>query len=178
LKKILLPLLILVIIIQLGVPAYFVYEKYDTLKTGKEYKFEIELYDPYDAFRGRYVALTAVEQNKIYNYTSDTFSGSRFTGGRYGIIVTGKDGFAVIDSTVDLKPASGDYVKSVSSRYFALPIERYYLDEELAPGVQSLLLSGSRKLKPYVILRVKNGNAVIQGLYINGIRIEDYASKQ
>lgn len=166
-KKILMPLLILTILIQLFVPSYIVFEKYDTLKNGREYKFEIELYDPYDAFRGRYVSLTVKRNSFAYNHE-----------GIYGHIGLDNDGFAYIDSVSKTKPSSGDYVKSISSTHFRMPIDRYYTDEELAPEMESVLFGvNSNKLRPYVILRVKDGKAVIKGLYIDGIRIEDYMDK-
>ncbi|NLX93781.1 MAG: GDYXXLXY domain-containing protein [Clostridiales bacterium] len=166
-KKLLLPLLIVLIIFQLGVPAYLVYEKVDTLKTGAEYKFEVEIYDAYGAGKGQYVSLMALEQRRFYSYSENIFDG------KYGIITTGEDGFAKIAQTVKTKP-SGAYITSSSNGYFELPIGRYYLDKDLAPGVQSLLFEGQQKLRPYVILRVKNDKVVIQGLYIDDVRIEDY----
>lgn len=170
-KKYLLPFLILTILIQLFVPAYFVFEKYDTLKTGNEYKFEVELYDPYDAFRGRYVAISPVAQRELYNKINNNNS---FSGNNYGLISVDNDGFAFISSSTDLKPANGDYVKSSNNRYFTLPIERYYSDENIAPQLEQFLSTNRQGLKPYVILRVKGDNAVIQGLYIDGVRIEEY----
>ncbi|MEI6579731.1 MAG: GDYXXLXY domain-containing protein [Eubacteriales bacterium] len=171
-KKYLLPLLILTILIQLFVPAYFVFEKYDTLKTGKEYKFEVDLYDPYDTFRGRYVAITTTAQRKLYDIYNSV-NGSK-NGSKYGLISVDDAGFAFISSVTDIKPANGDYVKSSNSRYFTLPIERYYSDENIAPQLEQFLASNRQGLKPYVILRVKDGHAVIQGLYIDGVKIEEY----
>ncbi len=161
-KKFILPLLILTIMIQLFVPAYTVYEKYDTLKTGVEYKFEVELYS---SFSDGYVSLYAKSQRN-YQYSEDE--------GQYGLIAVGHEGYAYIDSTSHTKPSSGDYIKSSSVRYFALPIERYYPDEEISTELENLIFSNSKNFHPYVILRVKNGNSVIQGVYVDGVRIEDY----
>ena len=58
-KKILLFVLILVLTVQLFVPLYMIWERYDILKNGTEVKFKITMYDPYDAFRGRYVSIRA-----------------------------------------------------------------------------------------------------------------------
>lgn len=170
-KKYLLPVLILTILVQLFVPAYFVFEKYDTLKTGGEYKFEVSLYDPYDAFRGRYVSIqTATQLNLYEKYNSSAL----FQGSKYGLISVGDDGFAFINSVTDAKPKTGDYVKSSKSNYFIMPVERYYTDEDIAPQLEQFLLYNRKEVKPYIILRVKDGNAVIQGLYVDGMRIEDY----
>jgi uncharacterized membrane-anchored protein len=170
-KKVLMTALVTVIIIQLAVPAFFVSQKYDILRNGTEYKFEVDLYDPYDAFRGRYLAIYPVAQRRIYD-TSKTIEGS------YGILGVDEEGFAYITEVVKTKP-DGEYIRSKSSRYFELPIERYYTDEELAPELERFFTFGpaSRSRKeypPYVIVRVKNGKAVIQGMYIDGIRMEDF----
>jgi uncharacterized membrane-anchored protein len=171
LKKYLLPLLIFTILVQLFVPAYFVFEKYDTLKTGEEYKFEVALYDPYDAFRGRYVAIRTVAQQNMYErYDSSGLNVSS----KYGLVSLDDEGFAYISSISDVKPETGDYIKSASSRYFNLPVERYYTDEDIAPQLQQFLFNSRQAVKPYIILRVKDGNAVIQGLYVDGVRIEEY----
>lgn len=56
-RKFTLYMLIGYFILQLAVPGYFVFRHYNTLYTGESYKFEVAPYDPYDPFRGRYVAL-------------------------------------------------------------------------------------------------------------------------
>jgi uncharacterized membrane-anchored protein len=165
------PLLIFTIFIQLIVPAYFVFEKYDTLRTGEEYKFEVELYDPYDAFRGRYVAIQTIAQRSMYErYDSSGLNLSS----KYGLVSVDDDGFAYISSVTDTKPNSSEYIKSASSNYFNMPVERYYTDEDIAPQLEQFLFNKKKKVSPYIILRVKDGNVVIQGLYIDGVRIEEY----
>lgn len=169
-KKLRVSLLLVLILFQLGVPAYLVYEKVDTLKTGSAYKFEVEVYDDYGALKGQSVSLMALEQRRFYGYIDKP----RYTfDGKYGIITIGEDGFAKITQTVKTKPSS-DYITSASEDYFDLPIYRYYLDKDLSPGVRSLLFENSKKYRPYVLLKVKNDKAIIEGLYIDGVRIEDY----
>lgn len=162
-KKFILPLLILTIIVQLCVPAYIVYEKHDTLKTGTEYRFKVELYG---APGDRFVSLYAKNQVNLQYSEQD---------GKYGLIAVDHNGYAYIDATSNTKPSSGDYVKSSSSRYFSIPIERYYPDGEISIDFNYPVLGSSKNLDAYLILRVKNGNSVIQGVYIDGVRIEDYS---
>jgi len=156
-KKILVPVLIAVIVIQLFVPVYRIINKYNILKTGEEFKFKVSPVDPYDAFRGRYVSISSRQDVK----------GS----GKYGLIIVDADGFARVASISDEKPTLGVYVKN-SERYgFSLPISRYYMDEKLAPKAEKITQRG--KQEAYVTARVKNGTLVISGLYINGTAIED-----
>lgn len=158
-KKRLLPILIAVFIIQLFVPIYMIIGKYDTLRTGEEFKFKVSPVDPYDAFRGRYVSLNARQE----------VSG----GGKYGIIAIDTDGYAYIETITDEKPKSGAYVKSSSRDWFTMPIERYYMDEKLAPKAESLTRQRDENKITYVTVRVKNGKLVISGLFIDGAAIED-----
>ena len=158
-KKYVLPALIAVIIIQLSVPAYMITDKYYTLRTGEEFKFRVYPVDPYDAFRGRYVNLNARQDSP--------------GGGMYGVIAVERDGFAYIEKITDKKPQAVPYVKSGSRGWFAMPIDRYYMDEKLAPKAESLTRQNSQNDNTYVTARVKNGKLVITGLFIDGMAIED-----
>ena len=158
-KKLLMPALITVIIIQLFVPASGVINKYIVLETGEEYKFRVNPVDPYDAFRGRYVSLNSRQEVR--------------GDGRYGMIAVDADGFAYISLITDEKPVSGAYVKSNERYWFSLPIDRYYMDEKLAPKAETRTRNREPGEETYVTVRVKNGALVISGLYIDGIAIED-----
>lgn len=156
-KKWLMPILVLVIIIQLFVPAYMIINKYDILKTGEEFKFRVDPIDPYDAFRGRYVSL----------YSRQEVNGN----GKYGTIVVDEDGFARVGEILDQKPDTGTYVKSGSSWRFSLPIDRYYMDEKFAPKAEALVQSTEQEA--YVKVRIKNGALVISGLFLEDMAIEE-----
>jgi len=158
-KKLLIPALIAVIVIQLFVPTYKVVNKYIILRTGEEFKFKVNPVDPYDAFRGRYVSLNAIQ-------------GVRGSG-KYGIVIVDKDGFAKIAYISDKKPAYEPYVKSDTRSLFSLPINRYYMDEKLAPKAERLTQTREPGNEAYVTVRIKNGMLVISGLYVDGIAIED-----
>lgn len=159
-KKFLLPILIVVILIQLFIPANMIYQKYDIIKTGQEFKFRVNPIDPYDAFRGRYVSL---------NY-GETFPMDR--NGKHGSIVVGKDGFAKIDKISD-EPIGDIYVRSTRNDYFKMPIDRYYMDEKMAPQAETLIREQVTGKDTYITVRIKNGTLVITGLYIDGMPIED-----
>lgn len=142
-------------VLQLAVPGYLVYRHYNTLSTGESYKFEVAPYDPYDPFRGRYVALgTAVS---LYSYDGD-----------YALLGKDADGYAEIVSWQYDKPTEGQYIKSPR-------LDRYYMNEKMAPEAERL----QRELDVdddmmYLLVKVKNGHYVIEGLYLNDIPIEQY----
>ena len=71
-KKTLLSVLIITILVQLFVPGYMIWGKYDVLKNGQEVKIKVAPIDPYDAFRGRYVSLWYIYQD-IERYSPTPF---------------------------------------------------------------------------------------------------------
>ena len=158
-KKFILPGLVIMIIIQISLPAYLIIHKYDILRTGTEYKFKVRPVDPYDAFRGRYVSLNVNQAVEGY--------------GKYGVITVGKDGYAFVDRATDVKPIKEVYVKSQHKFRFSLPIDRYYMDEKMAPRAEALTSRSGAGEEAYVTVRIKNGELVVSGLYIDGIAIED-----
>jgi len=158
-KRLLMPLLIAVIVIQLCVPVYMIANKYGILKNGEEFKFRVSPVDPYDAFRGRYVSL----------FSRQEVSGQ----GKYGVIAVAADGFAYISFISDNKPASGVYIKSKGHNWFSLPIDRYYMDEKFAPKAEALARRREPGEEAYVTVRVRNGELIISGLFIDGVAIED-----
>ena len=154
-KKARIYLLVTYFILQLSVPGYLLFRHYDTLHTGESYKFEVAPYDPYDPFRGRYVAL----QTEISLYSFD---------GPYAILRKDSNGYAIISKWQEQRPESEPYIKDPQ-------LSRYYMNETMAPQAEQL----QRTLDPatntiYLLVKVKNGNYVIQGLYVNDIPIEQY----
>lgn len=157
-KKILPALLIVAFVVQLLVPAYMIWEKFDVLKTGEEVKIEVRPIDPYDAFRGRYVALG-------YDYELDY--SDRY--GKYGILEVNDEGFAKLVRVTDEKPKEGLYLVNDDDYYFHIPLDRYYMEEKLAPKAETMIDDANA----YITVRIKGDKAVISGLYINDVRAEE-----
>lgn len=154
-KKFTLYLLLGYFILQLVVPGYFVYRHYNTLYTGESYKFEVAPYDPYDPFRGRYVSL----RTTLSLHSKD---------GEYALLEKDSDGYTVISGWQAQKPKTGQYVKN-------LQLNRYYMNEKMAPKAERIQRNlDLDKDTIYLLVKVKNGDYVIQGLYINDIPIEQY----
>jgi uncharacterized membrane-anchored protein len=79
-----------VAVVQLAVPASLIVRHELTLQQGQMFKFKTAPVDPYDAFRGRYVALR-FEQN-----VAPVVAGEKLACGQkgYATLETDKDGFA------------------------------------------------------------------------------------
>ena len=154
-KKGVLYLLIGYFILQLAVPGYFVYRRYDTLRTGESYKFHVRPYDPYDPFRGRYVALMP-----------DLDLSGREK--QYALLERDSNGFARIARWSTEKPQDGQYVRN-------LRLDRYYMNEKMAPEAERVQreLDLERDVL-HLLVKVKGGSYVIEGLYINDVPMEEY----
>ena len=57
-KKAIFSLFILMVLVQLFVPANMIWNNEDVLRTGKEFKFKTAPIDPNDPFRGKYIFLS------------------------------------------------------------------------------------------------------------------------
>ncbi len=162
-KKMILPLLIVTILVQILIPAYMIWGKYDVLKNGEEVKIKVAPFDPYDSFRGRYVSLW-------YDYELSYDQRK----GKYGILEVGEDGFAVVTKVVKEKPVDRLYLTSKREDYFNMPLDRYYMEETLAPKAQDMI---SVEKEAYVTVKIKDGKSVISGLYVEGMPIEEILTK-
>lgn len=163
-KKNFITALIAAFILQLFVPLYTIWEKYDVLRTGEEVKIKVEPLDPYDAFRGRYVSLW-------YDIDLDYYERQ----GRYGILETGEDGFSVVKRVSRERPENGLYLTGKDDDYFNIPLDRYYMEETLAPKAEEAMSDG---VEAYITVRIKGDKSVISGLYVEGMLIEEYLKKQ
>lgn len=173
-KKILIFVFLALMAAQMAVPASMIASREDTIKNGKLFKFKTAPVDPYDAFRGKYVALSFEE-----NWRSLAIGNAQKQNVYLTIGVDG-NGYAKILGFGEERPVEGDYIKApIKNGYARLPFDRYYLGEHTAPQAEQIYWRNNSRFNPavaktesYVTVRVKDGNAVIEGLYINGERIE------
>jgi uncharacterized membrane-anchored protein len=157
--------------LQIAVPVYMIIHRENVLRYGKQYKFRTAPVDPYDAFRGKYVAL------KMQEDTAPVLDNSQFLHGQklYALIEEDRDGFSKITGVLKNRPLRGDYIKARygyndgSKIYLNLPFDRFYMDEKDAPLAESAYRTYSRsdKQDAYILVRIKDGSAVIEDLFIN-----------
>ena len=163
---------------QIWIPLHTVVESYDIRATGREFRIQTAPVDPADPFRGRYVAIDVSvdvpERLQDKNLGNGVF---------YIRLTDGEDGFAKVLGASATPLIGEDVLKldtgwSRRSSSLQLPFDRYYMAEKLAPEAERIYRDASRRndeeLTAYVTIRVKNGRAVVSGMYIDGIRIEDY----
>jgi uncharacterized membrane-anchored protein len=152
------------------------------LKDGIQFKFKTAPLDPYDAFRGRYVALQ-IEEDYV-----PMIKGLRLNSGQnvYALIETDSEGFARLTNVTTSKPYEESYIQAKVRHiygdkvYLDLPIDRYYMEEKAAPTAERIYFRHAQRDKQdaYVVLRIKDGFAVIESLYVGGQKIEDAVRKE
>lgn len=178
-KNILFVIFLIVVIVQLFVPAKIIYDSEDILADGKEFKFRTAPIDPIDPLRGKYIFLQFKENSINVNNSNDWANGETI----FVSFENDENGFAKIKSIHKEKPeATIDFVKSKITMVFQnkvtviYPFDRYYMEETKA-GKAEIIYNNSiidtNKIT-YALVSVKNGNAIIKNIYIDEIPITEY----
>lgn len=179
--KVIFGLFVAVATVQLAVPVSQVWKHEDILRTGKAYKFRTAPVDPYDAFRGKYVALgyadtsTTVRKGVTLRYRSPAYVALR----------TDADGFAQFGELNIEPPPTGDYVRveyqwgTETNAQFRLPFDKFFMEETKAPKAEDAYRRfGNRRAQTndqtYVVVRVKGGRGVIENLYVKDTPIREF----
>jgi uncharacterized membrane-anchored protein len=161
---------------QLGVPAWAVWMRTETLSKGKLWKFRTAPVDPVDAVRGRYVALafTAEEVPRTERLPPASTA--------YAFLKEGSNGFAEIDHVSTTK-AKGDNVMEVKpggwwdgSQHVEFPFDKFWLTEKMAPQADRAYATNAREAKKtaYVTVRVRDGDAALEQLFIDDQPLPEY----
>ena len=176
-SKLIIGLFLAVSFIQIITPLSMIIKRESVLKNGGQFKFKTAPVDPYDVFRGRYVALQ-IENNYVPAIKETKFSGGQTV---YALIDIDNQGFARFTAATTVRPPDKPYIQtktryvSGDKMYLDLPIDRYYMEEKAAPMAERIYQHYVQRGKQdaYVIVRIKDGFAVIESLYVGAQRIED-----
>jgi uncharacterized membrane-anchored protein len=183
----LLLLFALVAVAQLSVPSYIIFQREHVLRDGHAYKFRTRPVDPYDAFRGRYVHLW-LEAAEVSLPRNEKIESRRKV---FATVAVGTNGFAYFTAVSQQRPANtADYVEAHSQWWSSdsklnleLPFNAYFMDETLAPKAEEAYWENNRRgsntnLPTYVTVRIKDGVAVTEELYIGGKPVREYLADQ
>lgn len=166
-----------------AVPAKMMLERELTLRFGEAFRFETAPVDPYDPFRGRYVALAF----SVANVSAEVVDKDLPSGETFATIETDDRGYARIASLHRNPPPEGNYLAVDAFRMHngtyrvSLPFDRYYMNELAAPEAERQYAAETRRREAegeegkgdYALVRVREGMGVIEGLYLNGGPIEE-----
>jgi len=180
-------LFVVVALVQLTVAANHLWRSEWTLRTGKPYKFRTRPVDPYDAFRGRYVAL-AFEQCELP--WEGEVPRESFVDSWYAVLSEDANGFAKVLRLTPVRPEGGDFlrVKTTSMTIspdksnfvrYSFSFDRFYMEERKAPKVERIYRDNNRwggtNRTTYAVVRVRNGVGVIEDLFVGDKPIRELA---
>ncbi|PLX42188.1 MAG: hypothetical protein C0609_10170 [Deltaproteobacteria bacterium] len=168
-------------LIQIGALGKKIFALEDALATGELHLFKAAPIDPYDPFRGRYVALSQenlrmkVEEGKVYGKGESIWVS----------VVKGEDGyssFAGLTFKEDPAPKVRARVRYSSGDTLTIdpPFSRFYMNDKRAPQAERAYRKRQRReeLGAYIAVRLKDGVGVIEDLYIDGKKIDEYLREE
>ena len=181
-KKILIAAFILVVIAQLGVPAKMIWDREDVLKTGILFRFKTAPVDPNDPFMGKYIYLNFEDNSIVIPKEEEWLPGELI----YVSLHNDTSGFAKIKSISKTRPANdADFLKAyvevvmknndVRTLTINYPFDRYYMEESKAYEAELTYVRAQQDTTKitYALVSVKNGDAVLQDVMIDGTSIRE-----
>lgn len=178
-------LFVIAAVVQLAVAAGAIVSSELALRTGEAFRFRIQPVDPVDAFRGRYVAIRFTVDHAPVAEDFDSRAGTRL----FVPIEIDAEGFAVFGQADEKPPVGGSYLRlktgaitvdddGVRQIWVTMPLQRFYMDEELAPEAERAVWGGPRgEREASVNVRVRNGVGVIEELYIDDVPIHQWLAE-
>jgi uncharacterized membrane-anchored protein len=174
---------ILMVAVQLVVPASMIYNAEAIIAKGTEYKFITTPIDPTDPFRGKYITLSYSE-NRFQIYNSEEWTVNEIV---FVTLTTDENGYAKISSVSkempmnqqDFVKAKVSYVTNIENEdnYMTItyPFDRYYMEESKSSDAERLYLESLRdtNLITYGLVNIKAGEAVLKDVMIDGRSIKE-----
>jgi len=179
-----LALLAMVFVAQLAYPAFLLFRHERTLAGGDSMSFPCRMTDAAVALQGRYMVLDCPP------LCAPTPPGERFLPGERVYVRFARDpeGLARPAGASRERPDQGIYLRTRVAGWseakgvaIDLPFDRYYLGEELATlAAQAFGRGGDKKveLEARIDVRVRNGRAVLEELYVGGLPVRDYLERE
>jgi hypothetical protein len=166
---------------QLAVPAARIWTWETTLRDGEPFRFRCEPIDPEDALRGRYVDLNFADAEV------DTDGADLKDGGSWTVrVVAGEDGFARLSAPSATPPPDGAWIRvrawwggeSGGTTRVRLPFDRFYMDERDAPRAEAALRRPEGEaVEAWLTVRILDGRAVPEMLYLDGVPVGEYLAR-
>lgn len=178
-RNLLLAVFAIAALAQLAVPLGMIGKREAALRSGQVLKFRTAPVDPNNPFQGRYVALRLDDASRVTVTNASTFEAGQRV---YALIEEAADGFARISRIEADRPDGERYIKSRvhyaggPDVMLKLPFDEFYMPEQLSPRAETAYQAHSRQgvQDAYITVRVLNGFAVIENLYIAGKPILEY----
>ena len=164
--------------IQWIVPAMMIVGQEVVLDKGQEIKIECQPIDPYDPFRGRYVRVRLNLSLPENMELPEEFHEQQRV---YAHLMLDEEGFVEVKEITAEEPENVLYVRGNIPRWrgaFELGLDRYYMNEKLAPEAEKIVRTNIREDSTvWASLKVWKGRAVLTGIFVDGVPIEELARK-
>ena len=177
-----LPLIFLgaLIAVQFAVPLSMIRSRENILHNGELFRFKTQPIDPADPFQGRYVRLGIDGEIKNQVDQSAPLTSRPIV---YATIESDAEGFARFSGWSLKKPESKNYLKTRigyvldDGIQIKIPFDRYYMDEVKAPRAERLVWEATRGTHCWAEVRVLNGKAAIEEVFVEGQSLQNLAEK-
>ncbi len=184
-KKLILPTFVLVVVVQLSVPAKMILDRENIIKEGSVHLFRTAPVDPYDPFRGKYIILSFADNMVGVEDESEWSWGES----AYLQIAPDSSGFTTPQRVSKYPPDTGDYLEVMVSYVTSngtnrltinYPFDRFYMEESKAPRAERSYFESLRDStqRTYAVVSVKNGEFVLLDVMIDGISITEIAERE
>lgn len=175
---------ILMVVLQWFIPGRMIFFKERVLSEGTEYRFRTEPFDPYDAFRGKYIHL-AFNQATVQLKDSANWNQGEMI---FALLSTDSSGYAMVTELRKEEPEEDvDYLKVISGYVYedststsvsiSYPFDRFYMEESKAQAADDAYhqaLSDTSKVT-YALVLVHQGEGIVKEVYIDGVPIKKIA---
>ncbi|MFN8281355.1 MAG: GDYXXLXY domain-containing protein [Saprospiraceae bacterium] len=174
---------IVVALIQLAVPAWMIIRQESILSDGTVYRFKTAPVDPYDAFRGRYIALNFESSNVAVEDPSQWYPGEKV----FAIVDSDHNGFAFLKSLSKQQPGDNESYVTVIVQYplsedttklmVQLPFNKFFVEESKAPQIEKLYseMRMDSSKNTYAEVSIRAGRFALKGVFVDGKSILDIA---
>ena len=167
------------------VPLWTIRERETVLREGTPFLFRTAPVDPHDPFRGEYVILRFALEDSAIAQPDVPFANDEET----FIVLGTEDGAASIDRVLHVPPTdtknylrckaiAWPYTMDSLSLRVELPFDRFYLEEGTGGRTEELMQQRAIEVGPelpsYAVVRVLNGEAVIEDLRVGDRSIKEW----
>lgn len=181
-KKLLLPLLLLMCLAQWLVPGKLIYDSEKTTEEGISFKFKIRPVDPYDPFRGKYITLS-FDDNNVMRDTLEEFLRDQSV---FVLVEADSTGFAKVKEISNSSFSEPNYFEasvlwqnkskedSLQTIELDFPFKKFFLEESLAPEAETAYSESRNDTIPaYALVSVMDGKAILRDVILNDSSIAD-----
>lgn len=176
-KNLRLIIFIVVALAQISVPASMIWKRQHTLSEGRVWKFRTAPADPIDVVRGRYLT---------FRFAAETFPRAEplplLDEMLYVSLKEDAEGFAVVDEvsnearTGENVVRADNYGQYEGQMRIRFPFDTLWVTEASAAAAERAYTEHSRRahLDAYVTVRVRDGDAAVEDLYLGGLPLREY----